>query len=179
MGVSVNIEVSGFGLQETLKRIGALQERLNNPEPGLELVADALEAHAAAMFATQGARAGTRWAPLKWRTVQARAKRWGYYRQQPTDGAGPATPVLVWTGRLRGSYRRGSPFHVREVSSSGLVWGTSLDYAGYHPDRPVLAFADDFQKRELVFQPFRLWLQGAEPGAIRTVMASRTGLRFD
>ena len=54
---------------------------------------------------------------------------------------------------------------MRQISASGLTWGSTVDYLRYHqhgggrlPRRAVLAFRDAFQQRELVFQPLRLWL---------------------
>lgn len=176
MTVSVAITVEGAGIQTALLRMGALEERLRNPQPGLELVADVLEAHVADTFASQGGRIRRYWRPLAWSTIAARAKRWGYYRQNPTDGVTPTMPVLVWTGRLRGSFHRGSSYHVRQVTGSELIWGTSLPYARYQRDRQMLGFADEWQRREVLFQPFRLWLQGGELGAIRTSVAARTRL---
>ena len=181
MAVAASISISG--LQPVLDRLAGLEERLARPEPALEVVADLLEAHVARTFGTQGRWLGAGWAPLAASTVKARARRWGTYRQAPTGGAGPTGPILVWTGRLRGSFQRGSSEHVRLVSSSSLTWGSSVPYGRYHqaggarlPRRAMLAFRDDWQLRELVFQPLRLWLQGVPAGAIKTVMLPRLGL---
>lgn len=45
-----------------------------------------------------------KWAPLGNRTVKARERRWGYYRQSPVAINKP----LVWTGTLRDSRRKTS-----------------------------------------------------------------------
>lgn len=173
------------GIQEISERIGGIQERVANPQPALETVANLLEAHVAKTFATEGAHSGHVWPPLAPSTVKARTRRWGYYRQAPTGGAGPTNPILVWRGHLRGSFRRGHPAHVRVVSPSGLTWGSSVDYAIYHqstrprirlPRRAPVAFRDAFQQRELLFQPVRLYLQGVPVGAIETTMRARLGL---
>lgn len=163
--------------QRALDRIAALEERVKHPEPGLELVADVLEAHVAEVFRTEGGWLNNPWAPLGARTVRARARGWGYYRLPATAGVGPASPILVWTGRLRSSFRMGGYSHVRAVQSGELTWGSSLSYASYPlRRRPALAFRDDWQRREVVFQPLRLWLQGAEPGAVRMQMSARLGI---
>jgi len=74
---------------------------------------------------------------------------------------------------------------VRQVSGSGLIWGSSVFYGIYHqsarprsrlPRRPPLAFRDPFQQRELMFQPVRLYLQGVPVGAIEITMRARLGL---
>ena len=179
--VGVSFALSGF--EPLLERLAGLEARFANPEPALEIVADLLEAHVAKTFDSQGAEAGAPWQPLAASTVRMRARRTGYYRLSPSMGAGSTGPILTWTGRGRRSFARGGAGHVRMVSASGLVWGSTVDYLRYHqhgggrlPRRVVLGFRDAFQQRELVFQPLRLWLQGVPAGAIRTVMQARTGL---
>lgn len=181
MAVSVRMTMSGH--QQVLQAIAGLEERLARPEPVLEVIADLLEAHVAAQFAGEGSRGASPWAPLAPSTVQARTRRWGYYRQAPSFGAAGARPILTWTGRLRRSFSRTGAGHVRQVSASGLTWGSSVPYGRFHqrggrrlPRRPPVDFRDPFQKREFVFQPFRLWLQGVPVGAIASVMQARLGL---
>ena len=176
--VAVSLQTAGFGA--VLDRLAGLESRLASPEPALEIVADLLEAHVAKTFDTEGAEAGARWAPLAASTVRARTRRTGYYRLAPSMGAGPTGPILTWTGRGRRSFARGGTGHVRQISASGLTWGSTVDYLRFHQfgarRRVILGFRDAFQQRELVFQPLRLWLQGVPAGAIRTVMGARTGL---
>lgn len=181
MAVAVGIKVKGA--EQVLRAIAGLEERLARPEPVLHLIADLLEAHVALQFSGEGTRGAKPWAPLSPRTVRAREKRWGYYKRNPSFGAGPSNPILTWTGRLRKSFQSGQPGNVRRVSASGLTWGSSVPYGRFHqrggrrlPRRPPVDFRDPFQKREFVFQPFRLWLQGVPIGAIASVMQSRLGL---
>lgn len=181
----VRVTVNTEGLAELSESIAGMQQRARDLKPAFGIIADLLELHVAQQFATQGLQGGTPWAALKPRTVLMRTKRLGYYKQAPLGGAGPTSPVLVWTGRLRGSFRQGSGEHVRIITDGGLEWGSRVWYAGFHqsplprrilPRRPMVAFRDQFQQREIAFQPLRLWLQGVEPGAIRTVMMARLGL---
>lgn len=174
MPLAVSFSVSG--MEAALQQIGAIQSRAQNAAPALTIIADALDGHVAQTFASQGQRIGKGWLPLAASTVKARQRRWGYYRNPPTSGVGPSAPIAVWTGRLRSSFHQGGTGHIREISPGTLVWGSGVAYAGYvNARRPLVAFLDAFQERELVFQPLRLWLQGVPAGAIRTVMAQRTG----
>lgn len=180
--MAVRATVSVEGIEPIMERIGGLRERLANAAPAFEISADLLELHVAQVWATQGAHGGSPWAPLAASTARMRERRWGYYRLAPAGGASARSPILVWTGRSRGSFRQGHPEHVRMVSPSGLVWGSSVPWLKYHqstrprtrlPRRAMLAFRDAFQLRELVFQPLRLWVQGVPEGAIRIVMLAR------
>lgn len=180
MATRLGLSVEGF--EPILERIGGMESRLADLSPAFEISADLLELHVARTWATQGAYAGHPWRPLAESTARLRQRRLGYYRRAPTAGAGPRTPILVWTGRSRASFARGSQDHVRQISAASLVWGSSVPWLVYHqstkprtrlPRRPVLAFRNRFQARELVFQPARLFLQGVPPGAIRTVMLAR------
>lgn len=184
--MAVALAVEFTGTERVLERIAALEERVGDLGPPLTIVADLLEAHVARTFATQGAWIGMPWAPLAIRTVRSRLKRWGYYgRWAPAAGAAPQGPALLWHGRLRGSFRRGGVAHIRQVSASGLAWGSGVRYGVFHqstlprlrlPRRPMLEFRDAFQEREILFQPVRLWLQGVPAGAIATVMHARLRL---
>jgi phage gpG-like protein len=171
------------GLAEISERIGGITARAADPRPALEVVANLLELHVQRNFETQGAQGGKPWPPLAASTVRARTKRWGYYRRwSPTSNAGPSGPILVWHGRLQRSFARGGVAHIRIVSPSGLTWGSGVVYGIYHqstrprsrlPWRPPIAFRDDFQQREILFQPIRLYLQGVPPGAIEGTMRAR------
>lgn len=181
----VRVSVSVSGVEEVLDKIAGLEERLADVTPALEIIADLLELFVAAQFASQGSQGGVHWAPLAFRTTVLRLERRGYYARTPTGGAGPQGPILVWTGRLRDSFKRGAAEHVRLISRDGLEWGTQVPYAGFHqsplartrlPRRPMVSFRDSFQQRELAFQPLRLWLQGVPAGAIKTVLIARLGL---
>jgi len=173
----IRVSVTLEGIQEIDDQIAGLEERAKDLKPAFAIIADLLELWVAAQFATEGAQAGVRWAPLKYRTSLMRLERRGYYRQPPTAGAGAQGPILVWTGRLRGSFRQGGIEHVRIVTDEGLDWGSRLRYAGpLHRRRPIVAFQGAFQQREIAFQPLRMWLQGVPAGAIKTVMMARLGL---
>lgn len=174
------------GIDAVKERIGAIEKRAEDPRPALSIVADLLEAHVAEVFASGGTQAGAAWAPLAPSTVLARRRRWGYYgTRQSAGGVGPSSPVLVWSGRLRRSFARGGVAHIRRITSSSLTWGSGVLYGVFHqskaprsvlPRRAPLEFKDDFQRREIMFQPIRLWLQGLPAGAIRATQGQRLGL---
>ena len=176
MNAIVDIQLDG--IEQALERVGALAERAAHMAPAFTIVAELLELHVGQTFATQGARIGKPWTELARRTQIARGltgRRSGYYAQwSPTRGVTPTGPVLVWHGRLRGSFARGGVGHIRQVSDSGLIWGSGIRYARFHRfTRPMLGFRDEFQRREVLFQPLRLWLQGVPEGAIRATMRTR------
>jgi len=181
--MAVRVGATITGLEEIVETIGGIHDRARDPSPALHVVANLLEAHVQRNFATQGTQGGHPWPPLASSTVQARTKRWGYYRRwAPAAGVTAVAPVLVWHGRLQRSFARGGVAHIRIVSPSGLTWGSGVVYGIYHqstqprsrlPRRPPIAFRDDFQQREILFQPIRLYLQGVPPGAIETTMRAR------
>ena len=183
MGVSASFEIAG--LPPVLETIGALERRLRNVGPAWTVVANLLEGHVAKTFATAGAHVGKPWQALASSTVRMREKGWGYYgRQAATAGVGPTGPILVWQGRLRSSFRRGSSEHIRQIDESTLHWGSRVPYGIYHhslaprrrlPRRRLLDFRDPFQRRQVLVEPLRLWLQGVPPGAIEATMSARLG----
>jgi len=182
--VTLSIDISG--IEGKVDEIGGIRSRLKNPMPAWLATANLLEKHVGGVFASQGARGGSLWKPLAASTVKARTKRWGYYRRPPAFSAGPTSPVLTWSGRLRRSFRRGGAGHVRHISASGLTWGSSVRYGIFHdspgprtghlPRRAILAFGSIFQEREILVRPLQLYLQGVPAGAIETVVGSRIGV---
>lgn len=186
MAAPVTLSIDVHGIEPLVKNIGGMRRRLRNPAPAYRVTANLLEKHVAAVFQSQGARLGLGWKALAPSTVKARKRRWGYYRQVPRFRAGPTRPILTWSGRLRWSFRRGKPGHLRQVSASGLTWGSSVPYGGYHdsagprrgslPRRAILDFQNEFQEREILVRPFQLYLQGVPPGAIQATVGARIGV---
>ena len=186
MAAPVTFVLDVVGIEALVDDIAGMRKRLRNPRPAYSAMANLLERHVRATFVSQGARLGFKWKPLAASTVQARANRWGHYRKSPAFRAGPRSPILTWTGRLRKSFRRGHPEHVRQVSASGLTWGSSVPYGRFHdspaprvghlPRRQILGFSSQFQEREILVRPMQLWVQGVPAGAIETVITPRLGL---
>jgi hypothetical protein len=178
--VTVTATIDGVG--RVIDRIGGMEERLKRARPAMEVIADLLEGHVGKTFSTQGARIGKPWWALAASTVIARTRGYGYYGQRSAAmGAGPTGPVLVWSGRLMRSFRRGGVAHVRNTSDTGLLWGSGVRYGRFHQgpgprQRLILGFRNAMQLREIAFQPLRLWVQGVEAGAIKTTLSARLGL---
>ena len=186
MAAPVTLSIETLGIEALVKEIGGIEARLKNPTPAYRATANLLERHVASVFATQGARGGTLWKRLAPSTVKARTRRWGYYRKTPKLGAGPTSPILTWSARLRNSFARGGAGHIRRLSVAGLTWGSSVRYGIFHdspgprtgnlPRRAILTFSSPFQEREILVRPLQLYLQGVPAGAIETVIGARIGL---
>jgi len=173
----IRVSVQTSGGPEAMRRIGALEDRVAHPAPALRLVARLLSDHVESTFASQGGRVGRGWAPLAPRTIQARTRRWGYYRQAPGAGSAPMGPPNQWTRRLRDSFQPANADHVEMVSDEVLTWGSAVPYGRFvHRRRVILGFRDDFQQRELLYQPLRLYVQGVPIGTIETLMRARLQL---
>ena len=175
-------ELRETGTREVIQLLAGLEKRAQDLRPAFAVVANLLEGHAAQTFATAGGRIGKPWAVLRPRTIEARARRWGYYGLRSPNQAGPSGPILRWSGRLARSFARGGVAHIRTVSSKFLRWGSGVRYGVFHDGgrgrrrRVILGFQDAFQRREILFQPIRLYLQGTPPGAIAAVVGARTGI---
>lgn len=185
MPLPVGIEVEGLGFEKLVEKLALSEDRLRNLAPALTVTANLLEAHVQQVFDTEGQAGGKRWKRLAPRTVKAREKRRGYYGRREPKGAGPTGPILYWSGRLRRSFTRGGVAHLRHVSASSLRWGSGVRYGVFHdspkprtrlPRRAILSFRSQMQRREILFQPIRLWAQGVPPGAIATTLQGRLRL---
>ena len=186
MAAPVILSIDIVGITPLVDEIGGIRKRLKNPTPAYRVTANLLERHVRATFSSQGKRIGSPWKRLATSTVLARTKRWGYYRKAPAFSAGARGPILTWTGRLRRSFGRGGTGHIRQVATSGLIWGSSVPYGIFHdspglragnlPRRPILTFLTRFQEREILVRPLQLYLQGVPVGAIETVVGSRIGV---
>lgn len=186
MAAPVTLTIAITGIEAKVNEIGGIRKRLANPTPAWRASANLLEKHVKGIFSSQGARAGKAWRKLAASTVEARTRGWGYYRRPPAFSAGPRSPILTWSGRLRRSFTRGGTGHIRTLSVSGLTWGSSIPYGIFHdspglragnlPRRPILTFLTRFQEREILVRPLQLYLQGVPVGAIETVVGSRIGV---
>ena len=119
------------------------QASLADNSEALAAVADDLRRMIAEQFATEGAAAGTPWAPLAPSTLRkSRRTRSG---------------ILNLTGALLGSLTDpGAPGHVEQIDSGQLLFGSGLPYAGFHqtgtrrmPARPIIVLAGDATARWL------------------------------
>lgn len=143
--------------------------KLRRPETGFRIVADLLEQHVASQFETQGAAGGTKWKGLSARTLVARAKRWGYYRR-----AGGGTAPLVWSGKLKRTFRKGRVHHIRRVTSRELRWGSSYRVADYQSvRRPIIAFRSEAQRLGIMHQPLVKYMRGESRSSVMSRARSK------
>lgn len=186
MARPVQLTIQALGIDAARAEIGGIRRRLRNPTRAYRVTANLLEKHVDAVFKSQGARHGFKWKALAASTVLAREKRWGYYRGRRAAGVGASGPILVYRATLRRSFTRRGEGHLRAVSVSGLIWGSSNPYGGFHdapgprtgnlPRRAILRFRNQFQKREILVRPLQLYLQGVPPGAAETLIGARIGV---
>lgn len=85
-------------------------------------------------FNTEGGFSGG-WAPLNPEYAAWKARRY------------PGAPILVATGKLKRSYRKGGRGHVFQSTRDKMRWGSSVPYGVFHqqgtqnmPARPILTF---------------------------------------
>lgn len=171
--MAVQFDFEFQGIDELTERLAMMASRLKNPRPVLQVIAGLLEEHVEATFRSQGRKVGRPWRGLSPRTIEARRRRWGHYRQSPV-GASASRPVLQWTRRLSKSFRKGHGEHIRRIGQSKLSWGSRVPYGKFLTKRRViLGFRDDAQRRQILFMPFLLWIQGVSPGQIRFRLLSQ------
>jgi hypothetical protein len=181
------IKVTILGADEVIDKIEGLARRAMDLQPGLEVVADLLQAQTAENIRTRGGGLAERWRPLAEGTVKARRERWGYYgRNAPGAGVSMTTP-LMWTGGMARSFQVGGEHHVRSITSQTMEWGSTHPIIAFHnsraprtkiPFRPMLGFRDDAQKRVLTVEPVRMWMSGMPQAQIRAEAFARSGLAF-
>ena len=119
------------------------QASLADNSEALAAVADDLRRMMAEQFATEGAAAGTTWAPRATSTL---------CKPLPHRSG-----ILNLTGALLGSRTDpGAAGHVEQIDSAQLLFGSALPYAGFHqtgtrrmPARPIIVLAGDATARWL------------------------------
>ena len=180
-GVGRPISFAIDGTEVLEERIAVIESRLNDASPGFQVAADVLEAHVAKTFETQGAHIGKPWRALAPSTQRARLRRTGYYQNPPTGR--PA--ILIWTTRMRRSFRRGSIAHIRRIGQHEMLWGSRDPRARFHqrptkpgrpPKRTIIGFRDAIQRREVIINPVHMYLRGLAVGDIRRIAFARAGV---
>ena len=68
-------------------------------------------------FQAQGGKLGTQWSPLAVSTLQARARRYGHYKNNPKS----TNQILVWTGALQKGFKK-------SVESTRLTIDNNVSY---------------------------------------------------
>ncbi len=137
----MRVEVDGLEL--TQGQLMGVEDRLNELGPYFEAVAANLEEHKDEMFETWGRTAGRAWKRPARATLDARARRVGYYGETPGGGVAP----LKWSGTLQRSFR------VIRMGATEMIWGTQAKVANLLlGKRPVIKFKRD-QESELIVEP--------------------------
>lgn len=132
------IEITVAGVNTLKAELTALIKRVDNPREALLALIEDFHQIEIEQFETEGARGGTRWAPLS-PEYAGRKARQGY-----------SGGILVRKGTLRRSLtQRGARFSRTTIRRRSLEIGTSDPVALYHqfgrPMRPVIVItkADD------------------------------------
>lgn len=124
--------VSTTGLSAAARKLAETGARARDLRPAWPAVGDYMARTAAQQFATEGARLGTPWSPLKP----------PYLRWKIRHGFSPA--ILIRTGAMRDSYTS-RPMSVEEYGRSSAEFGSDDPKAHFHqfgtrnmPARPIL-----------------------------------------
>lgn len=109
--------------------------------PAFDAMGDSLRLAELKQFKSEGGYGSGGWAPLSPAYAAAKRRRWG------------KKPILQASGLLKTSLTT-RPFPVDVVEAHFAVFGTDLDYAGYHqagtdrmPARPVIDLPESLRQR--------------------------------
>jgi phage gpG-like protein len=113
----VRVEVSLAGDKQVSRELLRFGERAIAAKPAFEAIGELLITIEREQFATQGQAESGGWAPLAESTLR--------YKTGPS--------ILDETGELRASLtERGDPHQIFDVGDEFLLFGTDVEYAGYH-----------------------------------------------
>lgn len=126
----VDVQITMPGGAQVAARLAALTKRLGDFRPLWGLIEEDFYIAEGALFDSEGATGDDgKWAPLSPRYAAYKAAKW------------PGRRILEREGYLRDSLtKRGAAGQIRAVSSTEMVLGTSVGYAGAHQfakGRPV------------------------------------------
>lgn len=113
----MRVEISLAGDKQVSRELLRFGERALMARPAFEAIGELLLTVEQHQFASEGRFASGGWAPLAESTLAQKT--------------GPS--ILDETGELRASLtERGDPHQIFDVGDEYLLFGTDLDYAGYH-----------------------------------------------
>lgn len=131
------------GVDEAVKSLKAMAERLKNLRPAWQTVLAYLRRASEAQFATEGARSGSRWQPLSLAYAARKARRY------------PGQPILRASDAVFRSLVDRTADSIIEIEPQSLTYGTSRFYARFHqrgmgrnPRRQILAVTEQ-DRREI------------------------------
>jgi phage gpG-like protein len=117
----VAMRFAGDGFDPFTTLLTRFQQRVEDAEPAFQKMADHFATMNKKQFGTEGGHYGGGWSPLK--------PDYGQWKANVR----PGKPILEFDGLLRESLTQ-RPFGVDEVTGTGMVVGTGLEYARYHQD---------------------------------------------
>jgi hypothetical protein len=162
MFANIRITVQGHGVREFAARaIG----NMDDLRPAWEVVAENMRAFEGQVFDSEGAALlGHQWKPLSPRTIEARTKGWGYYKNKGQGNESGPRRILHWRHVLRTSLtEKANQHHIESASASTLIFGTTVPHAKHHvKSRQFLGLTDEFVKTSVV-PPIAHYLMGRDP----------------
>lgn len=173
---ALSLTLEGTSTRHLERTLQVSQARLTNLTPAWNRAADNLERHVELNWLSRGTLTRKRWPSLKRATRKARRRRWGYYRRPGTFGG--VNEMLVWTGRFRRAFKKGSPDHIRTITPMSLHWGAAVHFSrgsgSLLPDargrsinlrrRIPLKFRDTGERAHLIFRPIFEYIEEAWSG---------------
>lgn len=132
MAAGMHLQIEVFGEKIVSRRLLRFAHAAQDARPAFSKIAVLLGAAWNEQFATEGAFGGERWAPLAESTL--RSKPGGL-------------PILVRTGRLKGSA------HTKRLLPQMLEWGSDVEYGRFHmtgtsrmPARPPIKLPERIKR---------------------------------
>jgi hypothetical protein len=159
---SISVNVHGEGVREFA--VQAI-ERIDDLRPAWAVVGENIRKFEEQVFDSEGAALlGSQWKPLAPRTVTARTRGWGYYRDKGRGNESGARRILHWRHEIRESLINANHrAHIESASQSTLIFGTAVEHARYHREsRKFLGLTDEFVKTGVV-PPIAQFLMGRDP----------------
>lgn len=124
-----------FDDKEVKKTLSKLEGGLKDYQKPLETIGTTLiDIYGTKVFKTQGRELGTPWKNLSASTLEARARRTGYYANPPKETG----KILIWTGRLQESFRKKAERLRLTVDNTDKKFRKHQLGEGRTPQRPML-----------------------------------------
>lgn len=117
--MAVGVQFTFLGDKQINRTLDGIVDRVTDASPALEALGDRLARAEEQQFATEGGYGSGGWAPLSPKYAAWKARHF------------PGAPVLVRSGDLRDSLTS-RPFGIDVVDRLTAVFGTGVEYAGYH-----------------------------------------------
>lgn len=130
--------------KEVKKKLGNLQTGLKSYKTPLETIGTTLiDIYGNKVFKTQGKELGSPWKGLSASTLEARARRSGYYSNPPKERG----KILIWTGRLQESFRKKAEALRLTIDNTDKKFKHHQLGSGRTPQRPMLGITKDITSK--------------------------------